>query len=66
MNTTIAKTCPQCGRSTTVLVSKAGLEAWQNGALIQDALPELTASEREIIKTGIDAKCWEELGLGDD
>ena len=37
----------------------AGLEAWESGVLIQDALPELSASEREQLMTGIHAECWD-------
>ena len=66
MNTTISRTCPQCGETVTMSVPTAGLEAWNTGTLIQDALPDLTASEREILLTGIDAECWEKLGLSND
>ena len=34
---------------------------WKNGVNIQDALPYLTADEREFIKTGIYADEWEQL-----
>jgi len=32
---------------------------WTQGALIQDAFPMLSASEREFIKTGITDEDWE-------
>lgn len=35
------------------------LEAWHNGMLIQEAMPHLTANEREFIKTGITQEEWE-------
>lgn len=31
---------------------------WQSGALIQDAMPHLTANEREFLITGITADEW--------
>ena len=34
-------------------VTPEQLEAWQNGALIQNAMPNLSAAEREFIKTGL-------------
>lgn len=35
------------------------LEAWHNGMLIQEAMPHLTADEREFIKTGITQEEWD-------
>lgn len=32
---------------------------WNRGALIQDALPDLTAAQREILKTGIGPAEWD-------
>lgn len=37
------------------------LQEWENGALIQDVMSNLTASEREFIKTGITDAEWEEF-----
>ena len=34
--------------------------AWQDGALVQDALPYLTADEREFLMTGITAEEWDD------
>lgn len=42
-----------------------GYLAWQNGQLIQDALPDLTASQREIILTGLGDDDFNRLA-GDD
>lgn len=42
-------------------VTHAQLAAWRNGELIQNALPHLTADEREFIKTGITPEEWKEL-----
>lgn len=35
------------------------LDAWDNGMLIQDVMPELTPFEREFIKTGITQEEWD-------
>jgi len=34
------------------------LDAWNNGALIQEAMPGLNADHREFIMTGITAEEW--------
>ena len=35
------------------------LKKWQNGGLIQDVMPHLTADEREFIMTGITPAEWD-------
>ena len=39
-------------------VTQAQLVAWEEGALLQDAFPHLSADDREFIKTGISALEW--------
>ena len=46
-------------------VTKAQLDAWLEGMLIQDAMPQLTPAEREFLMTGITPKEWHEY-FGDD
>jgi len=41
-------------------VTEEQLRNWENGALAQVAMPNLTASEREFIMTGITDEEWEE------
>lgn len=57
--------CPICHETTNVTVSIAGYRAWLNGALIQKAMPELTAAERERLISGICPKCWDTIVKGD-
>ena len=42
-------------------VSQEQLNAWENGVLIQDAMPQLSAEDREFIKTGITSAEWDKL-----
>ena len=42
-------------------VSVQQLDAWQNGMLIQDAMPQVSAPDREFIKTGITNEEWNNL-----
>lgn len=54
-------TCPICGKQQTIKVHLVSLEAYRNGALLQDAFPSLTPAEREAIKTGICQDCWDKM-----
>ena len=47
-------------------VTQDQLDRWQCGMLIQDAMPQLTDSEREFIKTGITPEEWDTHMKGDD
>ena len=40
-------------------VTQTQLNAWENGALIQDAMPQVSLSDREFIKTGITPEEWD-------
>ena len=43
-------------------VDETGYLAWtEMGENIQDALPNLTADERELLMTGTHAHCWEKM-----
>ena len=45
----------------------AGLKAWEDGELIQDALPNLTADQRELLISGTCDDCWKTMfGTVDD
>ena len=41
-------------------VTEAQLQAWQNGMLIQNAMPNLSAAEREFVKTGVTPEEWKQ------
>lgn len=41
-------------------------EAYENGVLIQKAMPHLTPDQREFIMTGITAEEWDEVFGGDE
>ena len=59
----IERICPFTGVVNTkdIEVTQDQLDAWRYGELIQDAMPHLTAHEREFIKTGITEDEWERL-----
>ncbi len=66
MNTVVlTKTCPLCGCEHNMSFDKealeAGMTAWKNGALIQNAFPSFTPSQREFLLTGICDCCWDRM-----
>lgn len=59
--TQIDNICFHCGQENKILVETDKLEKWRNGAYIQDAFPDLSADDRELIMTGTHPECWEEM-----
>jgi|TARA_R110000744_G_scaffold203506_1_gene322403 hypothetical protein len=59
----ITRTNPLNGEVNTlnIEVTDAQIEAYAAGALIQNAFPNLSADDREFIKTGITAESWEAM-----
>lgn len=57
----LAIVCPFCGKTSYVVVPEKGFQDWQAGALIQDAMPELSADERELLISGICPECWDNM-----
>ena len=57
----IKRTCPFTGKQNEleIDVTEEQLLKWQNGTLIQNAMPNLTPDEREFIMTGITAEEWD-------
>lgn len=56
--------CMFCGEKSILYIPSEGLEAYRNGASVQNAFPNEAAYVREMIKTGIHPECWKKnLGL---
>lgn len=57
---TIKRTCPFCGklRAKELDVTRQQMDDWEHGKMIQYAMPNLTADEREHLLTGICSGCW--------
>jgi hypothetical protein len=53
-------------RKKEVDVNFEGFQAWQSGEFIQDALPELSTDERELLISGICPKCWDVMFPSDE
>ena len=63
----VTKVCPICGKSyKAATMSDDAYNAWQNGVLIQYAMPELTATERESLISGICPDCQKRIFGSDE
>ena len=52
-------------RTRDLPVTQDQVTAWVNGAMIQDAFPNLSAGDREFIMTGVTDEEWDEA-FGED
>lgn len=60
LNLTILTVCPFCGTENEIKVNMVDYWEWVNeGKLVQNAFPYLSADEREMLISGICPKCWE-------
>lgn len=59
----IERICPITNKkkSMAIPVTQDQLDDWKSGTLIQKAMPNLSADEREFIMTGITPDIWDEL-----
>ena len=57
----ISRVCPTPGCSvvSAIMVNEDDYWKWRRRDKIQDAMPYLTAREREVMKTGICDECWD-------
>ena len=59
----ITRVSPFSNKKTTleIDVTARQIASWEKGELIQDAMPNLTADEREFIKTGVTPDEWDDI-----
>jgi len=55
----IPVTCRSCRKRFYVHANKADVHAWLQGELIQNALPYLNSSQRELLISKTCPECWE-------
>ena len=60
---TITRRSPLSGETNSMWLdlSEGALQAWQDGMLAQDAMPNLSANEREFVMTGITPYEWDNM-----
>ena len=56
--TILAVDCIKCKERQHLYVGTADLANWEGGELIQNAMPYLTADEREVLISGICGPCF--------
>lgn len=57
----IVTVCPICGEEHLIPANLEDFHAWDEGALVQDTFPYLSADEREMLISGICPECWDKL-----
>ncbi len=70
MSINVRRTDPFTGKSNTwynLPVTQEQIHAWENGELIQNAMPGLNPDQREFIITGITPDSWNEyIAISED
>tara|TARA_Y100001951_G_C11218985_1_gene227582 strand:+ start:104 stop:340 length:237 start_codon:yes stop_codon:yes gene_type:complete len=58
--------CWKCEQVTTIKAALADIQQWQDGTLVQDAMPYLDADERELLISRTCSPCFDKMfGEGD-
>jgi hypothetical protein len=60
------RACPVCGKRQTMTLDRERFWRWQHDTYIQEAFPELSADERELLISGTDNECFQRLFAEDD
>jgi len=66
MTTVVAVPCRCCNEVTELKVDFEQFTKWQQGELIQNALPELNADQRELLISGTCPTCWDMMFPSDE
>lgn len=53
--------CRRCGNSFALKVGIMDYLAWEDGKLIQDAMPYLSKEERELLVSGTCGECFDAM-----
>lgn len=61
----VPTTCPFCGHTTYIQCDKDAYDRWGEGMSIQDAMPDMTPEDREMLISGICPSCWDDM-FGED
>lgn len=68
MSQTMIYTAPECSvccRASEVELDRKAYAAWRAGTHVQDAFPDMTADQREVLISGTHGPCWDELFRGE-
>ena len=62
----VACVCRVCGAKNTLEVDADSYDQWQGGVFVQDAFPDLSAAERELLISGTCDPCFRLLFADDE
>ena len=62
----VARQCVKCKNVHILLVNSDDLQQWKDGELIQDAMPYLSADERELLISGTCGTCFDKMFGGEE
>lgn len=57
----VVNTCMFCNKPNRIEMPDAAFRKWKAGAFLQDAWPEATADQREVVISGTHAECWDKM-----
>jgi hypothetical protein len=60
------KTCTVCGEYEVWSLDRQAVTKWQEGEYIQNAFPNMSAEDRELLISGTHPACWNKLFGEDD
>lgn len=60
---TIETTCRTCHGKTVLTIPKAHWDKWQDGTVIQTAMPTIPKENRELLISGNCADCWNKITI---
>ena len=63
---TLQAQCVRCKDTHVLMVSNHDFKRWEGGELIQDAMPYLSAGERELLISGICGTCFDNMFGGEE
>jgi hypothetical protein len=55
------KTCNVCDEYELWVLDRVAVERWQAGEYIQNAFPEMSMEDREMLISGTHPACWDKL-----
>lgn len=53
--------CINCGQLKTVGCTLEQWQQWRRGTLIQQAMPDVSKEQRELLLSGICGECWNKI-----
>ena len=59
--TAVTKPCIRCHETSAITVDADGYRRWRSGRLIQEAFPDMSADNWELLISGTHEACWDAM-----